>query len=609
MILTSDSHIEKGFCLKHCLLSVLGQKFKDYEIIIIDNSKTLDSHILIKNVVDDIVKQDGSFVSVHVVRPPAPLSRGSGRTFGGKFCNGDYIIFLDDDAIILSEDAFSKIDRYSQKYDFGYGAKRYWTKPSLRFKENSDIIFDGMIKGEKIFKHHLGFAPRFIRGDIDNTLQNLSFIGHFGFCKKSLFDLIGGYPDFPGCDFEDDYFMYKCFQSCGKFVKLDDIQVVHVTHSLNKVGCSNIVYYLNLLKKEGIFWFHVGKTLRENCTEYAELIEVLHEYHPDYRVIEGYNHYQKIMKKQKKLPRSVTYGIQDYCILLNKLLHNISLNDFVRSSDADFDNMIPVIQSFVESQLIFISKSGKIKDLLCFKTFPDNNIQIDNNIIPKSIFNQFPCDAQSRENRLSLIRERYPLTDHINIALLGDDDLVSILLGNENRIHVDVVEVDTQITKIISDVNLPNIRVFNEDLRKKGKITGISAKTFFIDPPYTKNGILLFIYKGLQLLTFNSHDIQEFYVIMNQSMTKNFIDKIQLILSASGVRIHEVRSGFSNYHLPKSYAEYTRAMKFLDYYTIPQENLTYSSSSSLYIFRTSNPNLDLLWENINIDMIYNHSVF
>lgn len=30
-------------------------------------------------------------------------------------------------------------------------------------------------------------------------------------------------------------------------------------------------------------------------------------------------------------------------------------------------------------------------------------------------------------------------------------------------------------------------KVFNEDLRKKDKIIGISAKTFFIDPPYTKN--------------------------------------------------------------------------------------------------------------------------
>lgn len=152
-------------------------------------------------------------------------------------------------------------------------------------------------------------------------------------------------------------------------------------------------------------------------------------------------------------------------------------------------------------------------------------------------------------------------------------------------------------------------KVFNEDLRKKDKIIGISAKTFFIDPPYTKNWILLFIYKWLQLLTFNNQDIQEFYVIINQSMTKNFIDNIQLILSSSWIRIHEIRPWFSNYHLPKSYAEYARAMKFLDNHGISQEKLIYSSSSSLYILRTKNPNLDLLWENINITMIYDHSIF
>lgn len=343
--------------------------------------------------------------------------------------------------------------------------------------------------------------------------------------------------------------------------------------------------------------------------KFDELIEVLQEYHPDYRVIDGYKTYQKITRKQKKLPRSINYGMQDYCLLLDKILHTTSLDDFVRSSDADFDNLIPVIKSFIDSQLISIQKSWKINDLLHFKTFPNNNIQRDSRIIPKSKFNQFPCDQQSRENRLNLIKERYPLTDHLNIALLWDDDLVSILLWNESRMHVDVVEVDTQITKIILDVGLPNIKIFNEDLRKKDKVVGISAKTFLIDPPYTKNWILLFIYKWLQLLTFNNQDVQEFYVVMNQSMTKNFIDKVQLILSSSWIRIHEIRPWFSHYHLPKSYAEHKRAMQFLDDQTIPQKNLTYSSSSSLYMFRTSNPNLDLLWENINIDMIYDHSVF
>lgn len=609
MILTSDSQIEKWFCLKHCLLSVLKQRFEDYEIIIIDNSRKSDSHILIKDIVDNIIKQTWSPISIRIVRPPKPLSRWAWRTFWAKFCSWDCLVFLDDDALIITKNAFAQIIEYLKKYDFWYWAKRLWTKPTQRFNRHTNSVFKKILNGEQFPSTHLWWAPKNIRWNIDNTLQNVSFIGHFWFCKKFLFDKIWWYPDFPWCDFEDDYFMYKCFEKSWKYIQLNNITVVHVTHPFGKNAFSNIIHYFNLLKSEWIFWFHVWKTFKHNNVKFNELIEILQEYHPDYRVIDGYKTYQKIMKKQRKLPRSINYGMQDYCLLLDKILHTTSLNDYVKSSDADFDNLIPVIESFIDSQLISIQKSWKIDDLLHFKTFPNNNIQSDNHIIPKSKFNQFPCDQQSRENRLNLIKERYPLTDHLNIALLWDDDLVSILLWNENRIHVDVVEVDTQITKVILNTGLQNIKVFNEDLRKKERVVGISAKTFLIDPPYTKNWILLFIYKWLQLLNFKNQDVQEFYVIMNQSMTKNFIDKVQSILSTSWIRIHEIRPWFSNYHLPKTYAEHTRAMKFLDNHTIPQKTLTYSSSSSLYIFRTNNPNLDLLWENINIDMIYDHSVF
>lgn len=162
-----------------------------------------------------------------------------------------------------------------------------------------------------------------------------------------------------------------------------------------------------------------------------------------------------------------------------------------------------------------------------------------------------------------------------------------------------------------------SLHTLNPDINKKimwisdtiPTIIPNKVQTFMIDPPYTKNWILLFIYKGLQLIDLSSKEIHEFYVILNQSMTKNFMYKIQSILSWCWIWVHEVRPEFGYYVLPKEYSEYTRAMDFLDKNSISTEKLTYSSSSSLYIFRTIQPNLDMLRENIDMKMIYKHNSF
>ena len=52
------------------------------------------------------------------------------------------------------------------------------------------------------------------------------------------------------CDYEDDYFMYKCAKSGSKYIKLNDITVIHISHPFSQNSCSNIIRYHNLLKSE-----------------------------------------------------------------------------------------------------------------------------------------------------------------------------------------------------------------------------------------------------------------------------------------------------------------------------------------------------------------------
>lgn len=99
---------------------------------------------------------------------------------------------------------------------------------------------------------------------------------------------------------------------------------------------------------------------------------------------------------------------------------------------------------------------------------------------------------------------------HTNIALLGDDDLVSIAIGLMfNTCNINVFEIDTNIINYINAIALKyklSITVVPFDC--KNSIPQIYLKKFdcvLIDPPYTPNGVELFLDRGLALIKDNGN--------------------------------------------------------------------------------------------------------
>ncbi|MCC7163102.1 MAG: bis-aminopropyl spermidine synthase family protein [Anaerolineae bacterium] len=91
------------------------------------------------------------------------------------------------------------------------------------------------------------------------------------------------------------------------------------------------------------------------------------------------------------------------------------------------------------------------------------------------------------------------------VAHMGDDDLTSIALAlTKQPQEIVVFEIDSRLCSFISDVararNLP-IRVIQQDLTKRLPAEfGGTFDTFVCDPPETREGLLLFVEKGLTLL-------------------------------------------------------------------------------------------------------------
>lgn len=312
-------------------------------------------------------------------------------------------------------------------------------------------------------------------------------------------------------------------------------------------------------------------------------------------------------KKRKYWIKNNLFCKIDLSKIILLLQNSKNLDDFVKKSTADFDNLAQIINLAIKHKIVKISKSGKI-----YKSFefhfthlkePSKKLRLD--LSPKSNLNQFPCDENSRNKRALFLKSRYPFAEYLKFAIIGEDDFLSTEFVNNYWAWPIIIEKDKRILNIIKKVSC-RFEIIEDDvcnfphLKKLPKV-----QTFITDPPYTLNGSLSFIYAGLKMLNKDS-DVKEFYVILNPTIMGKHFFVVQKVLLESNVYLAETINNFSQYKLPDNFQEKKRAAKFLKKINLSSNSLTYSSSSNMYIFRTILPNLIKLRKQINFKKIYQH---
>lgn len=620
IIVTCDMEKEKGFSVFHSICSILKQVMDDFELIIIDNSnkKDIENIKKIKDYSNRLNRLRKKPVRIELINNSKPLNINLARNIGAKKAKGDVLVFIEADTIILNKDGFSLIYKFSKKFDFGYGARRYWTSIGW-FEKKTKIVLEELQEGtNELLRLNIGDYPENFKkkkdGEVFNDIQRHTFIANFGFCKREIFLKMKGFPLYDKLDLSDDCFIYRLLKSGYKYKFLNSISVVHISHKRNRINDSlNLQKYVNELVANGDYWCHIAKTFSDRIN-LSEIIEPLKEVHYDYRIKEMYLRYREMYPLNiKKGDKKITYwrknnifSIIDFSILIRKLIEAKNVDEYIKASGADFDNLAAIIKIAVKNDVVFINKRGKIFNSNYFdkkRPILKNNIKL----IPKSDFNQFPCDIDSRIKRAEFLINRYPFVEYLRLAIIGEDDFLSPLLKDYANFQPIILEKDKRIIKKLKEID-KDVKVYNVDLANDNEFKSINIpkiKTFIVDPPYTINGLLTFIYRGLSLLSENK-DIKEFYVILNPAMIGNDFYKIIDILTDSKVYLYEVINDFSQYKLPKNYKEYDRASNFLKNMHLSQKAITYSSSSSLYIFRTIKPKIDNIKRFINYSKIYQH---
>jgi glycosyltransferase involved in cell wall biosynthesis len=612
VILSYNSHIDKKNRVLLCLTSVFNQKFNDAEVVLVENSHDKSSTKKILTEVNKISRLLNNRFSFKIVNNKKSLSRGAARNKGAKKCIGDIIIFIDGDTIILDDNAFSKIYKLSQTHKYGFGANRLWINKKILSDKN---LLENLKDSFYDYVKNKSFLPKNNnRAGFDAEILTKTFIGNFGFCERSLFFKSGGFCEFIGYGFEDDCLMYKLFTRDKKYALLDKISVAHIDHRVVVENYRNLIDYFCKLVKEKVYWFN-SYMLFQKKFNINRAIEPLKLLHYDYIIQNCYKYYEKLIpldiKNNKKdyscWKKFNQYSIQEFSRIIDILINSDCLDNFIKNSSGDFDNLSIVIKSAIKFKLIKINKIGRIKKLYGFnftKPYLLTNYEIKN-FIPNHKLNQFPCNEASRKKRFEFIKSRYPFAEYLKFAIIGDDDFVSSEFANDYWAWPVIIEKDKRIINQIKKIN-KRFEVIEIDIAKPEKIHGLPmVQTFITDPPYTLNGSLAFIYLGLKMLEKNRGK-KEFYVIVNETIIGSHFYKIEKILSESKVYIKEIIKNFSQYELPKNFIETKRAKKFLLSQGINKNSIVLSSSSSLYIFETINPNVSKIKKSINFNKLYQH---
>ena len=239
--------------------SLYCQSYADFELVMISNSRDVDS--LCKRC---------------LVAPPChskiifteDLSIGMARNEGVFASSGEIIVFLDGDTAVGGVNTLSKVFNFSRTFSYGYGAKRYWSYPPSYFERNASLYISRVKHQdfEWMFESSRSYLPEGIdvkSGYLD--LSGFSFIGNFGFVKRSLFDSVGGFDSrFTAYGGEDDFFAYRlyCEEPDGFINLAQHLRVLHISHSTLSTDTDRNRQAWSLLKKllqkEGICSFNIN---------------------------------------------------------------------------------------------------------------------------------------------------------------------------------------------------------------------------------------------------------------------------------------------------------------------------------------------------------------
>uniref|UniRef100_A0A7C4TJN5 Putative methyltransferase n=1 Tax=candidate division WWE3 bacterium TaxID=2053526 RepID=A0A7C4TJN5_UNCKA len=163
-------------------------------------------------------------------------------------------------------------------------------------------------------------------------------------------------------------------------------------------------------------------------------------------------------------------------------------------------------------------------------------------------FDQFYATAETVAKRVSLMNFFADIAGK-RILFLGDDDQTSVLTASYGNVkEIIAVDIDDGILSTIKQ-NAPNVLTLQHDFKQplpKELTNGFDV--VFTDPPYTQNGIRLFLSRAIEALDINNAAARIYMCYGNSDRAKERYLPIYNIILETNLMIRWVLDKFNRYN-------------------------------------------------------------
>lgn len=184
ILIPNYNHIDE---LSTCINSIREKStYKNYEIVIVENNSNEETFKYY-----DTLKEDPR-IKVVVYHPEAGFNYSAINNFGAKYCEGDYILLLNNDVEVIAPTWIEEMLMFCQRDDVGAaGAKLYYPDDTI---QHAGVILGVLTLAGHAFKNQPRNSPGYFGRA--SYQQDLSACTAACFMiKKSVFDEIGGFDE------------------------------------------------------------------------------------------------------------------------------------------------------------------------------------------------------------------------------------------------------------------------------------------------------------------------------------------------------------------------------------------------------------------------------
>ena len=236
--------------LEHCLFSVLGTKYPNFEVIFVDNAST-DSSLKI------VEKTFGNDKRLRIFKNTTNIGFSAGNNFGLSQSRGDYIVFLNNDTIADSYWLATLVDVMEKDQTIGLAGSTILSIDGKKLRGAGGLWSDYLL-----FLYPVGAGRN---GDFEflPTFEVSFATGCSMIVRKKFLDEIGLFdPEIP-YNYDDTLLSLKTWLAGKRVVSVSSSRIRHIGGATTKKFWNTQSVTFSLLRAKMCLLFDVYFNLRD----------------------------------------------------------------------------------------------------------------------------------------------------------------------------------------------------------------------------------------------------------------------------------------------------------------------------------------------------------